>query len=153
MILIFGPVGHFWREMGWPPCVPLKVWVIRTQPKRWPTGWTFWVTVISKSCLQNFQAWAWHFRSVPGSYDVFPLNLANIELWSSSYTNTRLYKSIYDIMILYQQNITCDWMFFSSFLLNNLLILAKKTISVSSHRSRLVAFQTARDHVASPDIF
>ena len=26
----------------WPPCASLMIWGLQTQPKSWPTGWTFW---------------------------------------------------------------------------------------------------------------
>ena len=29
-------------EWAWPPCAPLIVWSLQTQPKSWPTGWSFW---------------------------------------------------------------------------------------------------------------
>ena len=38
--LIFGPL--LVKKWAWPPRTPLFVWSLRTQPKSWPTGLTFW---------------------------------------------------------------------------------------------------------------
>ena len=32
----------FGGKMGWPSRAPLMVWGLQTQPKSWPTRWTFW---------------------------------------------------------------------------------------------------------------
>ena len=40
---ISGPIGPLLAgKWAWPPRAPLMVWGLQTQPKRCPTGWTFW---------------------------------------------------------------------------------------------------------------
>ena len=51
----FGPllVGKW----AWQPRAPLMVWGLQTQPKSWPTGWTFWANRYLEIMSWNFQGW------------------------------------------------------------------------------------------------
>ena len=106
MRLIF----HFWffgpllaGKWAWQPRGPLVTWDLKTQPKNWSTGWTFWANCYLDKLFSKFSGlnhadsylkdeWFWK-QSLIILLNVFMTNLVNGICFSYLYHYLGLFQS------------------------------------------------------------
>ena len=64
----------FWKELYFLPPWRQRVWGLKTGPKSWPTGWTFWVNCSLENLFLKISGLNPHLNKIKGFGEVLNLN-------------------------------------------------------------------------------